>query len=129
MKFTRLTPMLQTENLQCTIDWYAKVLGFTCTSRQRDEWCRLERDDVELMFMVNAHLGAPHATATQYFRVDDVLGLWKFVAAHAKTEWGPERMPYGMVEFAIKDCNGYLLSFGQPDDEVGALRGSKTTKL
>jgi hypothetical protein len=26
---------------------------------------------------------------------------------------GPERMPYGMLEFAIKDPNGYLLSFGQ----------------
>jgi hypothetical protein len=22
-------------------------------------------------------------------------------------------MPYGMLEFAIKDLNGYLLSFGQ----------------
>jgi hypothetical protein len=29
-------------------------------------------------------------------------------------EWGPERMPYGLIEFAIKDPNGYLLSFGQP---------------
>jgi hypothetical protein len=29
-------------------------------------------------------------------------------------EWGPEEMPYGMLEFAIKDPNGYLLSFGQP---------------
>ena len=26
---------------------------------------------------------------------------------------GPEEMPYGMLEFAIKDLNGYLLSFGQ----------------
>jgi len=23
-------------------------------------------------------------------------------------------MPYGLIEFAIKDPNGYLLSFGQP---------------
>jgi hypothetical protein len=28
---------------------------------------------------------------------------------------GPEQMPYGMLEFAIKDLNGYMLSFGQPD--------------
>ncbi len=28
-------------------------------------------------------------------------------------EWGPEEMPYGMLEFAIRDPNGYLLSFGQ----------------
>jgi hypothetical protein len=23
-------------------------------------------------------------------------------------------MPYGLTEFAVKDPNGYLLSFGQP---------------
>jgi hypothetical protein len=27
---------------------------------------------------------------------------------------GPEEMPYGLTEFAVKDPNGYLLSFGQP---------------
>jgi hypothetical protein len=26
---------------------------------------------------------------------------------------GPEKMPYSMLEFAIKDPNGYLLSFGE----------------
>jgi len=26
---------------------------------------------------------------------------------------GPEKTPYGMLEFAIKNPNGYLLSFGQ----------------
>jgi hypothetical protein len=29
-------------------------------------------------------------------------------------EWGPEEMDYGLIEFAVKDPNGYLLSFGQP---------------
>jgi hypothetical protein len=28
--------------------------------------------------------------------------------------WGPEIYEYGMHEFAIKDCNGYTISFGQP---------------
>jgi hypothetical protein len=31
-------------------------------------------------------------------------------------EWGPEKMPYGMLEVAIRDPNGYLLSFGQEID-------------
>jgi hypothetical protein len=66
------------------------------------------------MFMHNAHLGAPHATATQYICVDDVLGLWSSIRDRCKAEWGPEKMPYGMLEFAIRDPNGYLLSFGQP---------------
>jgi hypothetical protein len=62
----------------------------------------------------NAHLGPPHATATQYFTVDDVDALWDGVKRHCRAEWGPEDMPYGLREFAIKDPNGYLLSFGSP---------------
>jgi uncharacterized glyoxalase superfamily protein PhnB len=66
------------------------------------------------MFMQNEHLGPPHATATQYITVDDVMALFDRLKAICAIEWGPEKMPYGMLEFAIRDPNGYLLSFGQP---------------
>jgi hypothetical protein len=117
MKFLSLTPMLQTPDVGGTIAWYAANLGFACVSRQGDDWCMLERDDVRIMFMRNAHLGAPSATATQYFKVDDATALFRSLEGRVKPEWGPERMPYDMLEFAVKDCNGYLLSFGQPLDE------------
>jgi hypothetical protein len=42
------------------------------------------------------------------------MGLWEAVKDLCSAEWGPEKTPYGMLEFAIKDPNGYLLSFGQP---------------
>ncbi len=63
--------------------------------------------------MVNDHLGDPHATATQYFQVDDVMALWRTLEGRVAAEWGPERMDYGVLEFALRDVNGYLLSFGQ----------------
>jgi uncharacterized glyoxalase superfamily protein PhnB len=113
-RFLKLTPMLQTDDMQRTIDWYQSVLGFSCTSSAGDDWCRIERDGVALMFMRNAHMGSPHATATQYIHVDDALELWNGIKDRVTTEWGPEEMPYGLLEFAIKDPNGYLLSFGQP---------------
>lgn len=108
-----LTPMLQTNNMDNTIAWYKSVLGFRCVSRDGDGWCRLERDAVALMFMHNDHMGPPHATATQYISVDDVRALWAAIEDRVTPEWGPEEMPYGMLEFAIRDPNGYLLSFGQ----------------
>jgi uncharacterized glyoxalase superfamily protein PhnB len=107
-----LTPMLQARDLARTIAWYETVLGFRCTGKE-DGWCRLERDQVALMFMRNAHLGEPHATATQYIYVDDVMALWNAIKDRVTAEWEPEQMPYGMLEFAIKDPDGYLLSFGQ----------------
>jgi len=114
MGFRSLTPMLQTSDMDRTVDWYRDVLGFRCTRRMGDEWCRLEQDGVSLMFMRNAHVGEPHATATQYIYVDDVSALWEGLEGRIAPEWGPEDMPYGMREFAIRDPDGYLLSFGQP---------------
>ncbi len=116
--FSALVPMLQASDLQRTIDWYGAVLGFTCVSHE-EGWCRLERDKVALMFMRNAHLGPPQATATQYIQVDDVMGLWNAIRDRVTAEWGPGRMPYGMLEFAIKDPDGYLLSFGEPIRQPG----------
>jgi len=113
MRFKSLVPMLQCVDIEATKDWYSSVLGFRSVGHLDAEWCRLERDDVAIMFMRNDHLGPPQATATQYIYVDDVLALWNSIKDCCTSEWGPEEMPYGMLEFAIKDLNGYLLSFGQ----------------
>jgi hypothetical protein len=47
---------------------------------------------------------------------DDVLALHARIKDHVTIRWGPEIYHYGMHEFAIEDCNGYTLSFGQPTD-------------
>ena len=112
VRLQSLTPMLQTADMAKTIAWYPSVLDFRCVARE-GSWSRLERDDVALMFMKNDHLGSPHATATQYIYVSDVAALWDSIKDRVTAEWGPEKMTYGMLEFAIKDPNGYLLSFGQ----------------
>ena len=114
MGMRSLTPMLQTSDMDRTIAWYGDVLGFRCVRRMGDEWCRLEQDGVSLMFMKNDHVGTPQATATQYIYVDDVNALWETLKDRVAAEWGPEVMPYGMREFAIKDPDGYYLSFGEP---------------
>jgi hypothetical protein len=109
MQCLALVPMLQTQNMER----YKSVLGFTPSKENGHGWCRLSRDQVSIMFMQNDHLASPYATAIQYIYVDDVLALWSSIKDHCTAEWGPEEMPYGMLEFAIKDPNGYLLGFGQ----------------
>jgi catechol 2,3-dioxygenase-like lactoylglutathione lyase family enzyme len=113
MLFLSLEPMLKTDDMARTREWYASVLGFAVAAESGEEWCRLTRDGVSIMFMRNEHLGKPHATATHYFEVDNVMELWASIQDRCTAEWGPEEMPYGMLEFAIRDPNGYLLSFGQ----------------
>ncbi len=116
MRLTGLVPMLQVDDIEATVAWYQETLGFTCTGRFGEDWSRLERDAVSLMFMRNDHMGAPHATATQYIYVDDAMALWEAIKDRCTVEWGPERYEYGNLEFAIKDINEYLISFGQPVD-------------
>ena len=59
------------------------------------------RDKVTIMFMKNDHLGSPQATATQYMCVVDVMALRESLKADC------------VIEFAIRDPNGHLLSFGE----------------
>jgi predicted enzyme related to lactoylglutathione lyase len=114
MRMQSLVPMLQTMDMAATKTWYEKVLGFCVSNTWGEDWCRLSRDGAEIMFMTNAHFTEARATAVQCITVDDVMALWEMVKIHCDAEWGPEEMPYGMLEFAIKDPNGYLLSFAQP---------------
>jgi uncharacterized glyoxalase superfamily protein PhnB len=105
--------MLQTQDMRRTVEWFESVLGFSVSAESGEGWRQLSRDNVTIMFMENDHLGPPQATATQYIYVDDVMAFWASIKDRCSVEWGPEEMPYGMLEFAVRDPNGYLLSFGQ----------------
>ena len=116
MRFKALVPMLQTNDMSRTRLWYETILGFRCVSAQGDEWCRLARDDVAIMFMRNAHLGDPHATATQYIYVDGCHGRLELYQ-------GPLLGRVGSGEDALWNArvrgqrpDGYLISFGQHSD-------------
>ena len=37
-----------------------------------------------------------------------------------EVRWPIDTFEYGMREFAIRDCNGYTLAFGQPVEHGGA---------
>ncbi len=123
--FTQLTPMLQTVDVGRAIEFYTRVLGFSLTGVWPEEtpvWCSLERGGARIMFMTNDHLKDPQMTGTLYIQTTDVMSLYKQLAGQVEVVWGPEIYEYGMHEFAIKDCNGYTLSFGQPVDMEPAAK-------
>lgn len=109
--------MLWTENLSETVDFYTKVLNFTCDEMNEDwGWASLSKDDVSLMFSLpNAHtpFEKPNFTGSFYFNTADVDALWDELKDKARIAYGIENFEHGMREFAIYDNNGYLLQFGQ----------------
>ena len=112
--------MLETADLQQTIKFYTELLGFTCAALYPNTespcWASLYKDDVELMFTVrNEHsaIEKPTMTGSLYFTTDNADELWEHLKDQAVVEYPLENFDYGMREFAIRDCNGYLLQFGK----------------
>ncbi|MBL8124066.1 MAG: VOC family protein [Pyrinomonadaceae bacterium] len=117
MRLTDLRPVLWTEDLPSTVDFYTGVLGFECSDRNDDwGWATLRKDSVSLM-IANPNEHTPYEkigfTGSLYFTTDNVDVLWEKLKDKAKVCYGIEDFFYGMREFAVYDNNGYLLQFGQ----------------
>jgi len=120
MKITQLRPILWTEDIPGTIDFYTNTLNFTCDEYNEGwGWASLSLDGVGIMLAgPNAHTAYDKIgfTGSFYFSTDDVDALWQQLKDKARVCYGIENFDHGMREFAIYDNNGYLLQFGQ---EIG----------
>ena len=117
MKLTELTPMLWVKDVKATIDYYVSVLGFTEGNYVPDwGWGLVEKDQVKIMLArPNEHTAynGSQFTGSLYLRTDNVETWWAHLKDRADIYYGIEDFEYGMREFAIRDCNGYILQFGQ----------------
>ena len=119
MKVKHLFPMLETKNLEQTIEFYTRVLGFECRGVYPPEnpcWASLWNGEAEIAFgLPNAHTGFenPRLTGSIYLNVDNVDALWESLKARARIAYPIETMEYGVREFGLLDDNGYQLSFAQ----------------
>lgn len=117
MKPSKLRPMLSTEDIRGTIDFYVTLLGFECTAFEPEwDWASLQLDNIEIMLSCPGDLvpfEKPIFTGSFYFSIDTVDELWERLKEKAKVAYPIENMEYGMREFAIYDNNGYVLQFGQ----------------
>lgn len=118
MAIQHLTPVLWVTSVELTLQYYSDVLEFKAV--QTDPglgWAIVQRDGVELMFSLpNHHFPMMESafTGSFYFRTDTVQTIWESLKDKASIVYPLEEFPYGMCEFCIRDCNGYLLQFGQP---------------
>lgn len=116
MKLNALMPVLYTENIQATIEFYTGHLGFQCKNYNEDySWALIANNEVEIMLSKpNEHTSFdnPVFTGSFYFRTDAVDELWDAVKSKSRICYPIENFEYGMREFAIYDNNGYLLQFG-----------------
>src|SRR2546430_16868503 len=118
MKLLNLRPMIWVDNVKVTINYYKTILGFTESDFVESwHWGWVKRDGIMIMF-TNAHLsGSPNFTGSFYFNVDNADEWYEFLKDKTEMFYDIENFEFGMREFAIKDCNGYILQFGQDIEE------------
>ncbi len=137
MAIKKLTPNLMVDDVNKTIEFYKEILGFTFVMgvpRDKQEvlmefpkdrvliYSLMKLGDIELMFQGKESLSEDipifknmdiGASLALYFEVDNVEEFHSnlkgkvMMVKELGTTW------YGMQEFYIKDCNGYLLGFAQ----------------
>lgn len=106
-----ITLLLRCNDREATRGFYRDVLGFA-TSDSAEGTLTATRFGGTLVFtQADLWNGAPSFTGTVYFGVPAIDDLHAQLARSATIAWGPETMPYGSREFAVADCNGYLLAF------------------
>lgn len=116
MKVNQIMPVIYTNELNDTIEFYSNIIGMTCTTDSVENWAIMKMDQAQLMIALpNAHLefNSPSFTGSFYFEIDDAEDFWNLVKEKVNVLYPLEEFDYGMREFGIYDNNGYLLQFGQ----------------
>ena len=117
MSLINLRPMLWTEDLTASVDFYTSMLGFTADEVKKDLGrASMSKDSVALMLSrPDEHTLYDNKgfTGTFYFNTGDVDRLWEELKDKARVCYGIKDLFYGMRKFAIYDNNGYLPQFGQ----------------
>ena len=113
----RISPMLAVADMDATLEFYSKVLGFAVSLRS-PAYCIVERDSATIHFMRAASeevMQAVRGHTEIYIEVADIAPLWEHVSRF-RNEYRIRDLfdrDYGMREFHIGDPNGCLVFVGQ----------------
>ena len=118
MKFKPILPIIWTNELDKTVDFYCNVLGFSYDDKvdNSQQWFHLFRDECEIVVSSPEGietLGQPGFSGTFYITVDNIDELWYSIKDKAEVCSEIETFEWGMREFAIFDNNGYSFQFAQ----------------
>ncbi len=131
MQLQQLIPMLNVADIDTSLDFYRRALGFEIVSDPAMvaewRWATIRSGSTELMLAETESPPAlptgidPHANTAWpvifYFYPDDVSELHARVVAEDYTPTEITVTIYGMREFSLQDPDGHMLSFGEDADD------------
>ena len=137
MELKKLTTNLMVEDINRTIEFYKETLGFEfvmAVPKDSQEvlmeipkdksliYAMMKRGSIEMMFQVKDSLSkdipvfkdmAIGGSLTFYFEVENINDLYSELKEKVTIVKELHTTFYGMQEFYVKDCNGYILGFAE----------------
>ena len=124
-KFRSVAPVFAVADISKTIRWYEEQLGFTGDAFPDHEpyvFAIMHREDVEIMLQRVEGYEKPDLYNSRdggvwdaYFRVEGVKDFYDSVREEATIVKPLCKQFYGNWEFEVKDINGYILVFSEPE--------------
>ena len=124
----KLTPNLIVSSVERSLAFYCDVLGFSKSATVPDEppfvFGIVQSGDVEIFFNAvaaateeyPAMAGKPlGGTLTLYCEVSGIEQIYAELKDRVKVTMPLEKKWYGVTEFAFEDPDGWVLTFGQPE--------------
>lgn len=137
MKLQNITPNFGVQDIRKTVSFYQDVLGFELEMAVPEDkgsiegkfdenknyvYAMMSRDEVGLMFQRTDSLGEDvpalkdvkqGASVSFYIEVQDIDSLYQDIKSKADVIIDLQTTWYGLKEFYIRDCNGYILVFAE----------------
>ena len=137
MALKKLAPNFAVPDIEKTVAFYRDVLGFKLemavpedksgveqelTEKKKYIYAMVSRDGVEVMFQRTDSIGEDvpplkgvpiGASVSFYIEVENINALYQEIKPKAEVVKELETVWYGMQEFYVKDCNGYILGFAE----------------
>lgn len=121
-----LTPNIMVDDIQKTVKFYTDILGFefvdAVPSKDTADWAMLKCHHVILMFQVRDNVASEYPILAQkpiggslifYIVMNNLDNFYEKIKDKVKIVSVPHDTHYEKREFAIEDCNGYILTFAQ----------------
>ncbi len=121
-----LTPNIFVHDINRTIEFYS-MLGFTVTLSVPEkgdfDWVMMTNGAVTMMFQTFESLGTelPDVKRTNggslilYIKMKQIRSFFESLKANVHVIQELHKTFYGATEFAIKDCNDYILTFAEDE--------------
>jgi len=121
-KFQKSAPYFPVTDPENSVRFFEKTLGFRCeySAGTPVQFAICSRDGLEIMFrrVADPKLIVPNekqgGTWDVFFWVSGISALHlELKSKGAEIVYGPVDQDYGIREFAVRDCDGHVLGFGE----------------